>query len=177
MQILFICEYHDLLYFTFYSNMKVPTNIDKQPSPIQLTIGQVFSTDVNLTLPNMSVFKFNVSLTSLIVEGQGRAGLILLSVAIGETGSSVVCSSLTVSYNRTESSKIQNVADVFLNVTNFGSTNVSGDNSSWLVLRFTAVAAPGYTGIGDVHTIGVISGSLSVVYIINVTETSTFDVS
>lgn len=154
--------------------MKIPTNIDKQLSLTQLTIGQVFSTDVNLTLPDMGVFKFKVS---LIAEGQGISGLILLSAAIGETGSSVVCSSLTASYNRTGSSKIQNVANVFINVTNFGPTNVPGGNSSWLVLRFTAVAAPGYTDISDVHTVEVSSGALSVVYFFNVTGTSTFDVS
>lgn len=73
--------------------MKVPTSIGKQISVGQLTLGHVFSTDVNLTLPDMGVFKFSLSLTSLVVEGQGRAGLILLSAAIGETGSSVVCSS------------------------------------------------------------------------------------
>lgn len=157
--------------------MKIPTNIDKQLSLTQLTIGQVFSTDVNLTLPDMGVFKFKVSLTSLIAEGQGISGLILLSAAIGETGSSVVCSSLTAFYNRTGSSKIQNVANVLINVTNFGPTNVPGGNSSWLVLRFTAVAAPGYTDISDVHTVEVSSGALSVVYFFNVTGTSTFDVS
>lgn len=157
--------------------MKVPTSIGKQISVGQLTLGQVFSTDVNLTLPDMGVFKFNVSLTSLVVEGQGRAGLILLSVVIGETGSSVGCSSVTATYNRTESSKLQNVADVFHSVTNFGSTNVSVEISSWLILRFTAVAAPGYTDIGDVHIIEVTSGALSVVYVFNVTGTATFDVS
>lgn len=157
--------------------MKVPTSIGKQISVGQLTLGQVFSTDVNLTLPDMGVFKFNVSLTSLVAEGQGRAGLILLSVVIGETGSSVGCSSVTATYNRTESSKLQNVADVFLSVTNFGSTNVPVEISSWLILRFTAVAAPGYTDIGDVHIIEVTSGALSVVYVFNVTGTATFDVS
>lgn len=157
--------------------MKVPTSIGKQISVGQLTLGQVFSTDVNLTLPDMGVFKFNVSLTSLVAEGQGRAGLILLSVVIGETGSSVGCSSVTATYNRTESSKLQNVADVFHSVTNFGSTNVSVEIRSWLILRFTAVAAPGYTDIGDVHIIEVTSGSLSVVYVFNVTGTATFDVS
>lgn len=157
--------------------MKVPTSIGKQISVGQLTLGQVFSTDVNLTLPDMGVFKFNVSLTSLVAEGQGRAGLILLSVVIGETGSSVGCSSVTATYNRTESSKLQNVADVFHSVTNFGSTNVSLEISSWLILRFTAVAAPGYTDIGDVHIIEVTSGALSVVYVFNVTGTATFDVS
>lgn len=157
--------------------MKVPTSIGKQISVGQLTLGQVFSTDVNLTLPDMGVFKFNVSLTSLVAEGQGRAGLILLSVVIGETGSSVGCSSVTATYNRTESSKLQNVADVFHSVTIFGSTNVSVENSSWLILRFTAVAAPGYTDIGDVHIIDVTSGALSVVYVFNVTGTATFDVS
>lgn len=157
--------------------MKVPTSIGKQISVGQLTLGQVFSTDVNLTLPDMGVFKFNVSLTSLVAEGQGRAGLILLSVVIGETGSSVGCSSVTATYNRTESSKLQNVADVFHSVTNFGSTNVPVEISSWLILRFTAVAAPGYTDIGDVHIIEVTSGVLSVVYVFNVTGTATFDVS
>lgn len=157
--------------------MKVPTSIGKQISVGQLTLGQVFSTDVNLTLPDMGVFKFNVSLTSLVAEGQGRAGLILLSVVIGETGSCVGCSSVTATYNRTESSKLQNVADVFLSVTNFGSTNVPVEISSWLILRFTAVAAPGYTDIGDVHIIDVTSGALSVVYVFNVTGTATFDVS
>lgn len=157
--------------------MKVPTSIGKQISVGQLTLGQVFSTDVNLTLPDMGVFKFNVSLTSLVAEGQGRAGLILLSVVIGETGSSVGCSSVTATYNRTESSKLQNVADVFHSVTNFGSTNVSVEIRSWLILRFTAVAAPGYTDIGDVHIIDVTSGALSVVYVFNVTGTATFDVS
>lgn len=157
--------------------MKVPTSIGKQISVGQLTLGQVFSTDVNLTLPDMGVFKFNVSLTSLVAEGQGRAGLILLSVVIGETGSSVGCSSVTATYKRTESSKLQNVADVFHSVTNFGSTNVSLEISSWLILRFTAVAAPGYTDIGDVHIIEVTSGALSVVYVFNVTGTATFDVS
>lgn len=157
--------------------MKVPTSIGKQISVGQLTLGQVFSTDVNLTLPDMGVFKFNVSLTSLVAEGQGRAGLILLSVVIGETGSSVGCSSVTATYNRTDSSKLQNVADVFHSVTNFGSTNVSVEISSWLILRFTAVAAPGYTDIGDVHIIEVTSGALSVVYVFNVTGTATFDVS
>lgn len=157
--------------------MKVPTSIGKQISVGQLTLGQVFSTDVNLTLPDMGVFKFNVSLTSLVAEGQGRAGLILLSVVIGETESSVGCSSVTATYNRTESSKLQNVADVFHSVTNFGSTNVSVEISSWLILRFTAVAAPGYTDIGDVHIIEVTSGALSVVYVFNVTGTTTFDVS
>lgn len=157
--------------------MKVPTSIGKQISVGQLTLGQVFSTDVNLTLPDMGVFKFNVSLTSLVAEGQGRAGLILLSVVIGETGSSVGCSSVTATYNRTESSKLQNVADVFHSVTNFGSTNVPVEISSWLILRFTAVAAPGYTDIGDVHIIEVTSGALSVVYVFNVTGTATFDVS
>lgn len=157
--------------------MKVPTSIGKQMSVGQLTLGQVFSTDVNLTLPDMGVFKFNVSLTSLVAEGQGRAGLILLSVVIGETGSSVGCSSVTATYNRTESSKLQNVADVFHSVTNFGSTNVPVEISSWLILRFTAVAAPGYTDIGDVHIIEVTSGALSVVYVFNVTGTATFDVS
>lgn len=157
--------------------MKVPTSIGKQISVGQLTLGQVFSTDVNLTLPDMGVFKFNVSLTSLVAEGQGRAGLILLSVVIGETESSVGCSSVTATYNRTESSKLQNVADVFHSVTNFGSTNVSVEISSWLILRFTAVAAPGYTDIGDVHIIEVTSGALSVVYVFNVTGTATFDVS
>lgn len=157
--------------------MKVPTSIGKQISVGQLTLGQVFSTDVNLTLPDMGVFKFNVSLTSLVAEGQGRAGLILLSVVIGETGSSVGCSSVTATYNRTESSKLQNVADVFHSVTNFGSTNVPVEISSWIILRFTAVAAPGYTDIGDVHIIEVTSGALSVVYVFNVTGTATFDVS
>lgn len=157
--------------------MKVPTSIGKQISVGQLTLGQVFSTDVNLTLPDMGVFKFNVSLTSLVAEGQGRAGLILLSVVIGDTGSSVGCSSVTATYNRTESSKLQNVADVSHSVTNFGSTNVSVETSSWLILRFTAVAAPGYTDIGDVHIIEVTSGALSVVYVFNVTGTATFDVS
>lgn len=157
--------------------MKVPTSIGKQISVGQLTLGQVFSTDVNLTIPDMGVFKFNVSLTSLVAEGQGRAGLILLSVVIGETGSSVGCSSVTATYNRTESSKLQNVADVFHSVTNFGSTNVPVEISSWLILRFTAVAAPGYTDIGDVHIIEVTSGALSVVYVFNVTGTATFDVS
>lgn len=157
--------------------MKVPTSIGKQISVGQLTLGQVFSTDVNLTLPDMGVFKFNVSLTSLVAEGQGRAGLILLSVVIGETGSSVGCSSVTATYNRTESSKLQNVADVFHSVTNFGSTNESVEISSWLILRFTAVAALGYTDIGDVHIIEVTSGALSVVYVFNVTGTATFDVS
>lgn len=157
--------------------MKVPTSIGKQISVGQLTLGQIFSTDVNLTLPDMGVFKFNVSLTSLVAEGQGRAGLILLSVVIGETGSSVGCSSVAATYNRTESSKLQNVADVFHSVTNFGSTNVSVEKSSWLILRFTAVAAPGYTDIGDVHIIEVTSGALSVVYVFNVTGTATFDVS
>lgn len=157
--------------------MKVPTSIGKQISVGQLTLGQVFSTDVNLTLPDMGVFKFNVSLTSLVAEEQGRAGLILLSVVIGETGSSVGCSSVTATYNRTESSKLQNVADVFHSVTNFGSTNVPVEISSWLILRFTAVAAPGYTDIGDVHIIEVTSGALSVVYVFNVTGTATFDVS
>lgn len=157
--------------------MKVPTSIGKQISVGQLTLGQVFSTDVNLTLPDMGVFKFNVSLTSLVAEGQGRAGLILFSVVIGETGSSVGCSSVTATYNRTDSSKLQNVADVFHSVTNFGSTNVSVEISSWLILRFTAVAAPGYTDIGDVHIIEVTSGALSVVYVFNVTGTATFDVS
>lgn len=157
--------------------MKVPTSIGKQISVGQLTLGQVFSTDVNLTLPDMGVFKFNVSLTSLVAEGQGRAGLILFSVVIGETGSSVGCSSVTATYNRTESSKLQNVADVFHSVTNFGSTNVPVEISSWLILRFTAVAAPGYTDIGDVHIIEVTSGALSVVYVFNVTGTATFDVS
>lgn len=158
--------------------MKVPTSIGKQISVGQLTLGQVFSADVNLTLPDMGVFKFNVSLTSLVAEGQGRAGLILLSVVIGETGSCVGCSSVTATYNRTESSKLQNVADVFHSVTNFGSTNVSVEIlSSWLILRFTAVAAPGYTDIGDVHIIEVTSGALSVVYVFNVTGTATFDVS
>lgn len=157
--------------------MKVPTSIGKQISVGQLTLGQVFSTDVNLTLPDMGVFKFNVSLTSLVAEGQGRAGLILLSVVIGETGSSVGCSSVTATYNRTESSKLQNVADVSHSVTNFGSTNVPVEISSWLILRFTAVAAPGYTDIGDVHIIEVTSGALSVVYVFNVTGTATFDVS
>lgn len=157
--------------------MKVPTSIGKQISVGQLTLGQVFSTDVNLTLPDMGVFKFNVSLTSLVAEGQGRAGLILLSVVIGETGSSVGCFSVTATYNRTESSKLQNVADVFHSVTNFGSTNVPVEISSWLILRFTAVAAPGYTDIGDVHIIEVTSGALSVVYVFNVTGTATFDVS
>lgn len=157
--------------------MKVPTSIGKQISVGQLTLGQVFSTDVNLTLPDMGVFKFNVSLTSLVAEGQGRAGLILLSVVIGETGSSVGCSSVTATYNRTDSSKLQNVADVFHSVTNFGSTNVSVEIRSWLILRFTAVAAPGYTDIGDVHIIEVTSGALSVVYVFNVTGTATFDVS
>lgn len=157
--------------------MKVPTSIGKQISVGQLTLGQIFSTDVNLTLPDMGVFKFNVSLTSLVAEGQGRAGLILLSVVIGETGSSVGCSSVTATYNRTESSKLQNVADVFHSVTNFGSTNVPVEISSWLILRFTAVAAPGYTDIGDVHIIEVTSGALSVVYVFNVTGTATFDVS
>lgn len=157
--------------------MKVPTSIGKQISVGQLTLGQVFSTDVNLTLPDMGVFKFNVSLTSLVAEGQGRASLILLSVVIGETGSSVGCSSVTATYNRTESSKLQNVADVFHSVTNFGSTNVPVEISSWFILRFTAVAAPGYTDIGDVHIIEVTSGALSVVYVFNVTGTATFDVS
>lgn len=157
--------------------MKVPTSIGKQISVGQLTLGQVFSTDVNLTIPDMGVFKFNVSLTSLVAEGQGRAGLILLSVVIGETGSSVGCSSVTATYNRTESSKLQNVADVFHSVTNFGSTNVPVEISSWIILRFTAVAAPGYTDIGDVHIIEVTSGALSVVYVFNVTGTATFDVS
>lgn len=157
--------------------MKVPTSIGKQISVGQLTLGQVFSTDVNLTLPDMGVFKFNVSLTSLVAEGQGRAGLILLSVVIGETGSSVGCSSVTATYNRTDSSKLQNVADVFHSVTNFGSTNVPVEISSWIILRFTAVAAPGYTDIGDVHIIEVTSGALSVVYVFNVTGTATFDVS
>lgn len=157
--------------------MKVPTSIGKQISVGQLTLGQVFSTDVNLTLPDMGVFKFNVSLTSLVAEGQGRAGLILLSVVIGETGSSVGCSSVTATYNRTDSSKLQNVADVFHSVTNFGSTNVPVEISSWFILRFTAVAAPGYTDIGDVHIIEVTSGALSVVYVFNVTGTATFDVS
>lgn len=157
--------------------MKVPTSIGKQISVGQLTLGQVFSTDVNLTLPDMGVFKFNVSLTSLVAEGQGRAGLILLSVVIGDTGSSVGCSSVTATYNRTESSKLQNVADVFHSVTNFGSTNVSVEIRSWLILRFTAVAVPGYTDIGDVHIIEVTSGALSVVYVFNVTGTATFDVS
>lgn len=157
--------------------MKVPTSIGKQISVGQLTLGQVFSTDVNLTLPDMGVFKFNVSLTSLVAEGQGRAGLILFSVVIGETGSSVGCSSVTATYNRTESSKLQNVADVFHSVTNFGSTNGSVEISSWLILRFTAVAAPGYTDIGEVHIIEVTSGALSVVYVFNVTGTATFDVS
>lgn len=176
MQILFIFI-SNFQYVTVSLNIKVPTGIDKQISPSQLTIGQVFSTDVNMTLPDMGVFKFNVSLTSLVAEGQGRAGLILLSAAIGKTGSSDVCSSLTVSFNRTESSKLQNEADVFLSVTNYGSTTVSVENISWLVLRFTAVAAPGYTDIGDVHTIEVTSGALSVVYVFNVTGTATFDVS
>lgn len=157
--------------------MKVPTSIGKQISVGQLTLGQVFSTDVNLTLPDMGVFKFNVSLTSLVAEGQGRAGLILLSVVIGETGSSVCCFSVTATYNRTESSKLQNVADVFHSVTNFGSTNVPVEISSWLILRFTAVAAPGYTDIGDVHIIEVTSGAQSVVYVFNVTGTAPFDVS
>lgn len=176
MQILFICI-SNFQYVTVSSNMKVPTSIGKQISVGQLTLGHVFSTDVNLTLPDMGVFKFSLSLTSLVVEGQGRAGLILLSAAIGETGSSVVCSSLTVSSNRTESSKLQNEADVFLSVTNYGSTNVSVENISWIVLRFTAVAAPGYTDIGDVHTIEVTSGALSVAYVFNVTGTATLDVS
>lgn len=176
MQILFICI-SNFQYVTVSSNMKVPTSIGKQISVSQLTLGQAFSTDVNLTLPDMGVFKFNVSLTSLVAEGQGRASLILLSATIGEKGSSVVCSSLTVSFNRTESSKLQNEADVFLTVTNYGSTNMSVENISWLILRFTAVAAPGYTKIGDVHTIEVTSGALSVVYVFNVTKTATFNVS
>lgn len=143
-----------------------------------MTIGQDFSADVNLTTPEFGVYEINVTLTSLRSGGQGEAGLAMMNdMLIVNTGANVLCSTLSVSYSKTSKSRIQNVAEVVLNVTNFGSALPSpGEDKNWLVLRFSVIPVPKYAEIGDVHSVEINSSSLSVTYPFTVNGATTFDV-
>ncbi|XP_062593446.1 uncharacterized protein LOC134254932, partial [Saccostrea cucullata] len=127
-----------------------------------LSTGREFTSDVNLTSSQFGVYQFNVTLTSLKSGGQGAAGLLITSVTIGNTGSNVLCSAVSVYFKRSNNSRIQNVAEVTLNITNFGSPVPSAtEDKDWLILKLTAIPVPVYTKLTEVHTIKINTSSVS----------------
>lgn len=148
------------------------------PSSNGVAVGGKFYRDVNLTLPEFGVFKINVTIQSLKAGGQGKAGVMMKKIEIVTSAINIKCYSVNVYFSNTGKSKVQNKAVAVIQVTNIGAQLPSpGEDRNWLVLRTRAVPLPGYTEVGDAHSLDFSSGPINATEQVDVDSVVTFDVS
>lgn len=147
------------------------------PNDKKVTVGRPFFMDLNLTLPEFGVFQMNVTVKSLVKQGNGRAGVVMKGITVQITGSNILCHSVKMHFSKTGQSKVQNVMVAVIGVTNLGSQLSSpNEDKNWLVLRASAIPVPGYTDIGDANSMDISSGSRNVSEDVDVISIETFDV-
>ncbi|XP_078319497.1 uncharacterized protein LOC144620987 [Crassostrea virginica] len=161
---------------TAFVNLPVVTKMKELPSSNGVAVGGKFYRDVNLTLPEFGVFKINVTIQSLIAGGQGKAGVMMEKIEIVTSAINIKCYSVNVYFSNTGMSKVQNKAVAVIQVTNIGAQLPSpGEDRNWLVLRTTAVPLPGYTEVGDAHSLDFSSGPINATEQVDVDSVVTFD--